>query len=190
MKLTKLGIGGAWVAESEVWKDERGYFREWLKQPDVKRAVGLDFCIEQANFSMSKKGVVRGIHYSLAPQGQAKWVTCVSGSIVDVIVDIRPNSPTFMKAEYIKLQADSGKSVLIGAGLGHGFISLEENSGVAYLVSSVYSPKFEFGIDPFDRQLSLNWEHYVNPQDILCSKADNEAPNLQYLFQKNLLPVF
>jgi dTDP-4-dehydrorhamnose 3,5-epimerase len=189
MKLTQIGISGAWLADSEVRNDERGYFREWLKQSDIKESLGFDFSIKQANFSMSKKGVVRGIHFSLAPQGQAKWVTCVSGSIVDVIVDIRPNSPTFKKAEYIKLRADSGKSLLIGEGLGHGFISLGENSGVSYLLSSEYNPKFEFGINPFDSQLCLDWGRYVNPQDILCSTADNEAPSLQYLIAENLLPL-
>ena len=97
MKLTPLGIEGAWLAESPVWKDDRGLFREWFKAADVKSATGRDFDIEQANISLSSHGTLRGIHYSTAPRGQAKWITCVSGSIKDVVVDIRPHSSTFSK---------------------------------------------------------------------------------------------
>ena len=95
MKLTPLGIEGAWLAESPVWSDERGFFREWFKAEDILSATGIDFSIQQANISQSQHGVIRGIHYSLAPQGQAKWVTCVQGSILDVVVDIRPTSTTY-----------------------------------------------------------------------------------------------
>ena len=95
MNLIPLGIEGAWLAESQVWSDERGFFREWFKAEDVKSVTGRDFGIEQANISLSSLGTLRGIHYSIAPRGQAKWITCVSGSIKDVIVDIRPASQTF-----------------------------------------------------------------------------------------------
>ena len=97
MELTPLGIEGAWLAESPVWSDDRGFFREWFKSESIKQVVGRDFKVEQANISSSTKGTLRGIHYSLATKGQAKWVTCVSGLIKDVIVDIRPNSKTFGK---------------------------------------------------------------------------------------------
>ena len=123
MKLTPLRIEGAWVAESEVWNDDRGLFREWFKNSEILGTTGIDFSAKQANFSISQKGVIRGIHYSLTPHEQAKWVTCVSGAIIDVIVDIRPKSPTFKDVEYVELKPGDGKSVLIGHGLGHGFIS-------------------------------------------------------------------
>jgi len=97
MKLTPLGIEGVWVAESPVWRDDRGFFREWFKAEDIKKVTGRNFSIEQANISVSSAGTLRGIHYSIAPRGQAKWITCVSGSIKDVIVDIRPDSQTFGK---------------------------------------------------------------------------------------------
>ena len=132
---------------------------------------------------------MRGIHFSLAPLGQAKWVTCVSGAIVDVIVDLRPNSPTFKKIEYIELNAKDGKSVLIGDGLGHGFISLHENSGVSYLLTSAYAPEYEFGVNPFDSDLSLEWEKFLIPQTIFCSKADRMAPSLQNLINSKKLPM-
>ena len=113
MNLTPLGIEGAWLAESPVWSDGRGFFREWFKSADVKSATGRNFGIEQANISLSSRGTLRGIHYSIAPRGQAKWITCVSGSIKDVIVDIRPESKSFGKWIEVDLTGDSGKAVFI-----------------------------------------------------------------------------
>jgi dTDP-4-dehydrorhamnose 3,5-epimerase len=95
VEITPLGIEGAWLAQSSVWRDDRGFFREWFKTADIKNVTGRDFGIEQANISLSSKGTLRGIHYSIAPRGQAKWITCVAGSIQDVVVDIRPESKTF-----------------------------------------------------------------------------------------------
>ncbi len=126
MELTPLSIEGVWLAESPVWSDDRGFFREWFKSADVKNATGRDFGVEQANISLSSKGTVRGIHYSIVPRGQAKWITCVSGSIKDVIVDIRPDSKSFGQWIEVELRGESGKAVLISEGLGHGFIALEE----------------------------------------------------------------
>jgi len=121
MELIPMGIEGVWLAESPVWSDDRGFFREWFKSVDVKNVTGHDFGIEQANISLSSRGTLRGIHYSIAPRGQAKWITCVSGSIKDVIVDIRPDSQTFGKWIEVELSGDSGKAVFISEGLGHGF---------------------------------------------------------------------
>ena len=99
MKLTPLGIEGVWLAESPIWSDDRGFFREWFKSEDIRNETGRDFGIEQANISLSSRGTLRGIHYSVAPRGQAKWITCVVGSIKDVIVDIRPDSKSLRPAQ-------------------------------------------------------------------------------------------
>ena len=88
MEFEELGISGAWIAHSSVYNDDRGFFREWFKAADVLAATGVEFEIQQANISQSQRGVIRGIHYSLAPQGQAKWITCANGHVLDVIVDI------------------------------------------------------------------------------------------------------
>ena len=190
MKITRLGIEGAWFAESEVWPDERGFFREWFKQEDVFRETGLNFSVQQANFSMSGKGVVRGIHYSLAPLGQAKWVTCVSGSIVDVVVDLRPNSRTFKKIEYIELNPKDGKAILIGSGLGHGFISKEDHSGVSYLLTSPYSPAHEFDISPMDKDLGITWiDEHDGETKIILSPKDLSAPSLKARLEQGELPI-
>ena len=176
MKLTPLDIDGAWVAESPVWSDDRGFFREWFKSEDVLAATGINFSIKQANISQSQRGVIRGIHYSLAPQGQAKWVTCVNGSIRDVIVDIRPNSPTFGKSVFVDLNGLDGRAVLIGAGLGHGFASLAHSSTIAYLLSSPYSPTEEFEINPVDPELGIDWG--VDLGEVSLSEKDKMAPSL------------
>lgn len=186
MNLIPLGIEGAWLAESTVWKDDRGFFREWFKLESVKSITGRNFGIEQANISISSKGTLRGIHYSLAPQGQAKWVTCISGSLQDVIVDIRPGSPTFGKWIDVELCGDSGKNVFIGEGLGHGFNALEDNTAVAYLVSTPFSSTQEFAIHPLDEKIGINWKTPLI--DLKISDKDQNAPTLAELFIERKLP--
>jgi dTDP-4-dehydrorhamnose 3,5-epimerase len=186
MKLTSLGIEGAWVAESPLWSDERGFFREWFKFEDVHTATGIDLSVAQANISSSARGVVRGIHYSLAEVGQVKWVTCVSGAIRDVIVDIRPSSPTFGKWIFVELSGAVGNAVLIGKGLGHGFVSLTDASTVAYLVTSPFSPAEEFGINPLDPEIGIEWGLTVG--ELRLSPKDKAAPSLKEQLFKDGLP--
>jgi dTDP-4-dehydrorhamnose 3,5-epimerase len=184
MKFQPLGIQGAWLVESEVFEDDRGSFREWFKSEEIKNATGIDFSATQANVSSSKKGVIRGIHFSVAPGGQAKWVTCTFGRILDVIVDIRPNSSTYKKVEYVDLNGATAQATLIEEGLGHGFISLVENSVVSYLLSSPYAPNFELEINPFDKDLSIAWPII----DGEISDKDKSAKTLDQLQSLGLLP--
>jgi dTDP-4-dehydrorhamnose 3,5-epimerase len=186
MELTPLGIEGAWLAESSVWSDERGFFREWFKTEEINKATGRNFNVEQANISSSTKGTLRGIHYSLAAKGQAKWVTCVSGLIKDVIVDIRPTSKTYGKWIEIELGGTSGNAVLIGEGLGHGFISLADFSTVAYLVSSPFSPTEEFEINPLDPAIGINWG--IPLLEMKISDKDKNAPTLDEREEEGKLP--
>jgi dTDP-4-dehydrorhamnose 3,5-epimerase len=189
MELEPLGIDGVWLADSPVWSDERGFFREWFKGGDIKAATGIDFSIQQANISQSQQGVIRGIHYSLAPQGQAKWITCVSGSILDVVVDIRPDSPTFKKYVAVELKGNEGRALLIGAGLGHGFLSLEDNTSISYLLSSPYSPEFEFEIQPTDPEIKIDWQlHLIGGVGVVVSPKDAHAPTLAERLAEGKLP--
>jgi dTDP-4-dehydrorhamnose 3,5-epimerase len=189
MKLTPLGIDGAWLAESPVWRDERGFLREWFRNEGVKAATGNDFSIQQANISQSQRGVIRGIHYSLAPQGQAKWVTCIQGSVLDVVVDIRPNSPTYKKSEVVDLNGSEGRALLIGSGLGHGFLALEDNTTISYLLSSPYSPEFEFEIQPTDPELNINWHlELIGGVGVVASPKDAQAPTLAERLAEGKLP--
>ena len=186
MKLTPLGIDGAWLSESPVWSDDRGFFREWFKSEDVKAATGREFGIEQANVSLSSAGTLRGIHYSIAPRGQAKWITCVTGSIQDVIVDIRPDSKTFGKWIDVELKGNSGKAVLISEGLGHGFLALEDNTAVAYLVSTPFSPTDEFEINPLDEEIGINWG--MDSSSLKISEKDKISPTLAERISEGRLP--
>jgi dTDP-4-dehydrorhamnose 3,5-epimerase len=186
MELTPLGIDGAWLAESPVLKDHRGCFREWFKLEDIKSATGRHFGIEQANVSVSSAGTLRGIHYSIAPRGQAKSITCITGSIKDVIVDIRPNSKSFGQWIEVTLNGDSGKAVFIGEGLGHGFLALEDNSAVAYLVSTPFSPKDEFEVNPLDPRIGIAWG--VDFEKLRISTKDLNGPTLDTLQIMGKLP--
>jgi dTDP-4-dehydrorhamnose 3,5-epimerase len=186
MELKPLGIEGVWLAESPVWRDERGFFREWFKSEEINIATGGNFGIEQANISLSSRGTLRGIHYSLAPRGQAKWITCVSGSIKDVIVDIRPSSRSFGQWIEVALRGDSGKAVFISAGLGHGFVALEDKTTVAYLVSTPFSPSDEFEINPLDANIGINWG--LDLSELKISDKDKMAPTLNQRLTEGKLP--
>ncbi len=186
MDIRELKIKGAFYAESKVFKDERGFFREWFKSDDIKGATGRDFGIEQANISLSSRGTLRGIHYSIAPRGQAKWVTCVAGLIKDVIVDIRSESETFGQWIEVELSGDSGQAVFISEGLGHGFLALEDNTAVAYLVSTSFSPTDEFEINPLDEKIGINWG--MDLSDLKISDKDKKAPTLRERLAEGKLP--
>ena len=173
-ELTPLDIDGAWIYQSEVHGDSRGYFNEWFKADLISSVLGRSFSIAQANQSKSKKGVARGIHFSFASEGQAKWINCSSGAIWDLVVDIRPNSPTFKRWVGVELLAGSGKSILIGEGLGHAFLALEEETSINYLLTTPYSPKDEFAVNLLDPELAIKFP--VN--NVYLSPRDESAPTL------------
>ena len=186
MKLRELSIPGLLVLESPVHGDDRGFFREWFKLGDVE-AAGVSFHTEQANLSMSSRDVVRGLHYSLAPQGQAKVVTCVFGELDDVIVDVRVGSPSFGFVEVVHLSASDGRSVLLPAGVAHGFCVTSETAALSYLLSSPFNAPFEVEIDPFDREINVPWTIHGEP---LLSPKDAAAPSLAARLAANELPAF
>lgn len=185
MDLSELSIPGVFLLESPVWGDERGFFREWFKRDDFASA-GLDFEARQANLSMSKRNVVRGLHYSLAPEGQAKVVTCVFGELDDVIVDVRVGSATFGRVEIVHLGAEEGWSVILPAGVAHGFCVTSENAALCYLLSSGFNAAVEFEIDPFDAQINVAWN--VDGEPIVSAK-DAKAPSLAQRLAANELPL-
>jgi dTDP-4-dehydrorhamnose 3,5-epimerase len=174
MKLRELDIAGLYVAESRVFGDDRGFFREWYKSSDFE-AVGLTFSAEQSNLSMSTRNVVRGLHYSLAPRGQAKVVTCVYGTLDDVIVDIRVGSPTFGRVVTVALGADQGTTVVLPAGVAHGFCVTSETAALAYLLSSPYDAPHELEINPLDPSIDVPW---ALSGEAILSEKDAAAPSL------------
>ena len=186
MEVTPLGIEGSWFAHSPLFSDSRGYFREWFNQKQIKEVTGRSMNFAQANISQSVKGAVRGVHYSIAECGQAKWVTCSNGSIRDFIVDLRSSSQTFGTWITVELSAESGNAVLISEGLGHAFLSLEDNTTVVYLCSTAYSPKNEFGINPLDHDIAIDWG--TNHSELILSEKDRLAPTLQQRIIDGKLP--
>ena len=177
MHFQELELRGSWVGQTEIFRDERGSFREFFKFEQFVEMSGIRFVVAQANTSTSKLGVIRGVHYSTTDKGQAKWVTCLSGRINDVIVDLRSDSITYGKWISVELTSNNGKAVYIGEGFGHGFSSLEANSTVAYMLSSEYSPDKEFGINPLDSELSIDWG--IEGLFPVLSKKDSQAPGFK-----------
>jgi dTDP-4-dehydrorhamnose 3,5-epimerase len=188
MTIQKLNIDGCYVIEHKTFPDDRGMFREWFKASDLQN-LGISFNVEQANYSHSKVGVLRGIHYSVAPEGQAKLVTCGQGEIVDVLVDLRKGSPTYLNVEYVNLEANSGKTIFIASGVGHGFVVQSESASVVYLTSSGYAPDFEKSISPLDPALGIKWSVSIG-SELLLSPADRSAPTLQEAESLGSLPVY
>lgn len=186
MNLVELDIAGLYVAQSRVFGDERGFFREWFKSSDFE-AAGLSFSTEQSNLSMSTRNVVRGLHYSLAPRGQAKIVTCVYGSLDDVIVDVRVGSPTFGAVVTVPLAADLGTTVVLPAGVAHGFCVTSDTAALSYLLSSPYDAPHELEINPLDPEINVPWS--LSGAAILSDK-DAAAPSLAQRQVAGELPTY
>ena len=188
MKVTQLEISGCYVFEHKTFPDDRGLFREWFKAEELNK-IDSNFSVMQANFSQSKIGVVRGIHYSLAPKGQSKLITCVEGEITDVLVDLRKGSPTYLNVEYTNLEANSGKTVFVAQGVGHGFAVLSASASVVYLTSSPFAPEFEKSISPIDSALDIKWSIPAGVGMVL-SPADRSASSLQDADAQGKLPTY
>ena len=186
VKLIELSIPGLFVLESPVWSDERGSFREWFKDEDFQ-AAGVTFHTRQSNLSISKKNVVRGLHYSMAPEGQAKVVTCAHGELDDVIVDIRVGSPTFGRHEIVHLVAGEERSVYVPVGVAHGFCVTSETGALTYLLSSPFNAPFELEINPFDAELSVGW---TIDGEAIVSPKDAGAPTFRERLDAKQLPLF
>jgi dTDP-4-dehydrorhamnose 3,5-epimerase len=184
MRVKELKISGSWLVENEVLEDTRGTFSETFNRAEFLKASGFDFIPVQVNQSTSSAKVIRGIHYSLAPQGQAKWVSCLTGSILDVIVDLRKSSKTFGEWEIIQLVGGDSKALVLSPGLGHGFLSLADNSTVNYLLTSHFDSSLEHGINPMDKNLGIDW-NVINP---ILSEKDRVAPTLEIAKNLNNLP--
>lgn len=184
MEFNKLSIDGVWTTRSLPIQDERGMVKEWFQFSKNFQLTGSKFHVAQSIYSKSKKGVIRGIHYSLNPKSQWKWISCVSGSIFDVVIDISPNSPTFGRYESIVLDDTNGMGILIQASLGHAFQSLSENSILIYNLSTEYEPKYEHGINPFDTSININWPLHNS----ILSEKDLNGDSLETKIKKNELP--
>jgi dTDP-4-dehydrorhamnose 3,5-epimerase len=166
MQFTPMAVRGAWVHTPARHEDNRGHFEEQFKLSAIEAQLGRTFTVKQVNHSVSAKGVIRGIHFTDSPEGQAKYVSCPQGAIWDVVVDLRPESETYGNWDAVVISAENGKSVLISEGLGHAFLSLENNSTAQYLCTSEYSNRHEKTFSPFSPFFSINFEHVARSVDL------------------------
>ena len=187
MTAKPLSIHGAWLLQSRIFADDRGTFSEWFKSSLLTELTGETFEPVQANVSISNAGVIRGIHYSLAPRGQAKLVTVLRGSIMDVAIDARVGSPTFGQYASVELHAGDGQTMFLRSDMAHAFQALEDNTVVSYLVSSEYSPTDEREISPMCSTLNIQWAKNLQ---VVLSEKDRIAPNITQQSAANLLPSF
>ncbi|MGD0242454.1 MAG: dTDP-4-dehydrorhamnose 3,5-epimerase [Streptosporangiaceae bacterium] len=183
----ELDIDGAWVYTPRIHADGRGSFLEWFQGGVFHSRAGYRLPVAQANCSVSRRGVIRGIHFADVPPGQAKYVTCVSGTVIDVVVDLRAGSPSFGRWAAVQLDDRARRAVFIGEGLGHAFAARSEEATVMYLCSSPYQPGREHGIHPLDPALAIAWPGDVEP---ILSDKDARAPSLARARAAGLLPDY
>ena len=188
MTTRQLTIPGAWEITPHTHPDSRGLFFEWFTDTQFTEFAGHRFDLRQANCSVSAAGVLRGIHFAQLPPSQAKYVTCLSGAVYDVAVDIRVGSPTYGQWDAVLLDTRHHRSIYLSEGLGHAFLALEDNSTVMYLCSAPYAPGREHTINPLDPDIGIDWPA-IDGQPIL-SDRDQQAPNLSQLRADGLLPTW
>lgn len=174
MPFQEMKIKGAWIHTPIRHNDERGHFEEQFKISQIISELGRSFIVKQVNQSVSNKGVIRGIHFTDSPEGQAKYVSCPAGAIWDVVVDLREDSPTYGQWDAVELTAKNGLSVFISEGLGHAFLSLEDGSVANYLCTSEYEAKSDRTINPMSAKLAIAFESSGITEFSLSAK-DSEA---------------
>ena len=160
-------------------KDNRGHFEEKFKLSSIEKELGRTFPVGQVNESVSSKGVVRGIHWTVSPNGQAKYISCPQGILWDVVVDVRPESETFLLWEAVLLTPENGRSVLISEGLGHAFMSLQDGTVANYLCSAEFDPDKDVSANPLDPAFGIPFlgtakAHGI--EELLISEKDLKRP--------------
>ena len=176
MKFTRTKIEDVVIIEPQVHGDDRGYFIETFRQDKLEEFLGykINFC--QDNESKSSRGVLRGLHYQLAPSAQTKLVRVIQGKVLDVAVDIRKGSPTFGQYVSVELTSENKKQLLVPRGFAHGFVVLEDNTIFAYKVDNYYSPENDRGILFSDIDLGIDW--ILEHEELNLSAKDKIQPKL------------
>ena len=188
MQIRELAIPDAYEVTPVQQEDDRGLFLEWYRFDALEETIGHPLTLRQANISVSRKGVARGIHFAEIPLGQAKYVTVTNGAVLDFVIDIRVGSPTFGQWDSVLLDTQDRRAVYVAEGLGHLAFSLTNDSAFTYLVSDVYQPHREHGINPLDPDVGLVFPSDA-PQPLLSIK-DTDAPGLLEAQELGLLPTW
>ena len=179
MKFISQVIPDVWVIEPKVYGDHRGYFVETFRQDKFEDALGYKVNFIQDNESKSSKGVLRGLHFQLAPHAQSKLVRVIEGAVLDVVVDIRKGSPSFGQHVAVELSDDNKKQMFIPRGFAHGFVVLTDTAILAYKVDNYYSPECDRGLAFDDVDLNIDWQ--LTKQQLLLSDKDTQQPTLAVL---------
>jgi dTDP-4-dehydrorhamnose 3,5-epimerase len=182
-----LGIEGAWVFTPRIHRDARGAFLESFRAAEFMDDLGHVMDVTQVNCSVSRRGVIRGIHFADVPPGQAKYVTCVSGAILDAVVDLRVGSPTFARWHTVSLDEERRQAVYLAEGLGHAFMALTQQATAIYLCSTPYAPSREHGVHPLDPDIGIEW---ATDEEHILSEKDDAAPSLNEAMRIGLLPDY
>lgn len=191
MEIRTLSIAGAFEVVPEIHADDRGAFLEWFRADRFAETTGHPFALAQANCSVSAAGTVRGIHFAQLPPSQAKYVTCLHGAALDVVVDLRLGSPTYGSWDGVELDDTNRAAVYLSEGLGHAFMALTDDTVVSYLCSAPYAPDREHGIHPLDPALGIGWPSTGRdgqPLSPRLSPKDASAPSLEEVRRAGLLP--
>ena len=163
MDIRALKIEGSFEITPRQFPDDRGVFLESFRGDRLAEAIGHRLDIIQTNVSVSSRGTVRGVHFADLPPSQAKYVTALSGSFIDFVIDIRVGSPTFGQWDSVLLDTVDRRAIYLAEGLGHAICSLEDDSTVMYLCSATYDPAREHAINPLDPELGLALPEGVTP---------------------------
>jgi dTDP-4-dehydrorhamnose 3,5-epimerase len=185
--MESLSIDGAWAFTPPIHRDNRGSLHEWFHGGEFMDTLGYQLRIAQVNCSVSRRGVIRGIHFADVPPGQAKYVSCAAGAILDVVVDLRLGSPTFAAWTAVQLDDENRRAVFLSEGLGHAFMALSDQATVLYLCSTPYAPGREHGVDPLDPDIGIEWPVDVKP---VLSGKDAAAPTLRTAQDSGILPGY
>lgn len=187
VRVRALTVPDTYEFSPPEFPDHRGRFVAPFQEPAFVEAVGHPLTVAQVNNSTSARGVIRGMHFARVPPGQAKYVYCPSGSLIDFVVDVRVGSPAFGRWDSVRLDGDRLNAVYLAEGVGHGFVALEDGTQATYLCSTGYDPSREHGFDPFDAGVGLPWPSDVEP---VLSEKDQTAPALDELRAAGLLPDY
>lgn len=182
MRVRELNIRGAWEFAPHLHQDSRGIFYEAFSARSFEGPTDRNFPLAQLNVSVSSRGVIRGIHAARRPPGQAKYVWCPQGHILDVVVDLRFESPTFGRHVAVTLTQEKPKALYLSEGLGHGFQVLSDSATVVYATTTLYNPEGEYAIHPLDVELDLPWDGAIAPN---LSDRDLSAPTLAEVLTGN-----
>jgi dTDP-4-dehydrorhamnose 3,5-epimerase len=187
MQARELSVPDAYEFTPRAFPDNRGLFVAPFQEQAFLDALGFPLRVAQSNHSVSKRGALRGVHFADTPPGQAKYIYCPSGALLDIVIDLRVGSPSFGKWDMVRLDSTEYKAVYLSEGLGHAFISLADNTVMSYLCSAEYNPTAEHGINPLDPALGLPWPSDVEP---ILSPKDTDAPGLAEAEATGLLPNY